>query len=497
MPKWITIHVRPPPEHTINIRDSLYNCSTLQVSKDLQTSCITSVPLREMTRTAEKEGTSTKPSFPLPQEIIENPEMFEEAWLSHQEASIEQLANGLFRTASERSSPKVKQAKDSARPLHDLYQRPKFVLIHRRLQASLLHGTLCPPTESFPELSRLTYDVGLRQRFSAFWLRTYDFSTLKSAAQIVIGHSMEALRSAGTENDRNLSSEGKKDRVRKQTIGERILKSFLEACLVRNEDASEAQRMSSAIWCWQRTMLRSIMLILLLDQAKETGLIRCSLFRPKSKLKSSSQVITELASLISPSVGDLGRLLTRLRCTVQHVQRPLSEYQYRIKSLALDMRDGVRLTRIVELLIYHSTILSSVREDLTNDMQTDLVLTWEGHEKITWPLSQHLILPCSGRAQRLHNVQVALGALSGVRDFSALLQDLTADHIVDGHREKTVSLLYNLIGRWGLESLVNFEDLERENQRLGKALPASVFVVHDGEDRKAISNTRHVSQLKE
>lgn len=43
---------------------------------------------------------------------------------------------------------------------------------------------------------------------------------------------------------------------------------------------------------------------------------------------------------------------------VCHVQIPLREYDYKINNVATDLRDGVRLTRLVELLLYPSVALA-------------------------------------------------------------------------------------------------------------------------------------------
>jgi abnormal spindle-like microcephaly-associated protein len=80
-----------------------------------------------------------------------------------------------------------------------------------------------------------------------------------------------------------------------------------------------------------------------------------------------------------------------------------------------------------------------------------------------------------------------LSALADVRDPpQATISNVTARDIVDGHREKTLSLLWAIVSKWGLELLVNRHDLEREI--LGFSDDAEMLDSH--------SNTSLVDSLK-
>ena len=139
---------------------------------------------------------------------------------------------------------------------------------------------------------------------------------------------------------------------------------------------------------------------------------------------------------------------------------------------------GVKLTRLVETLLYPPGSLDVYKGDMTDNftvtMPTGDVLTStltnstnsKTNGTAEWPLSQHLKYPCAGRAQKLYNVQIALSALDGVKEAKPSLDGLKAEDIVDGHREKSVRLLWALVGRWGLDHLVDFELVEREIKRL-------------------------------
>ena len=183
-------------------------------------------------------------------------------------------------------------------------------------------------------------------------------------------------------------------------------------------------------------------------------------------------LLQALSSMLMPAVGDVTRILGHLDYRVVHVQYPLEEYEYQIDNLAVDLRDGVRLTRVMELLLYPSasSLLARAKQgDVTTTvaMPTGEVLSLLDGEQ-DWPLSQHLKIPCMGRATKLFNVQVALSALSGVKGVGLLAQNVMAEDIVDGFREKTVALLWGLVEKWGLGVLIDWVDVRAEIQRLRK-----------------------------
>ncbi|MCJ1457434.1 hypothetical protein MMC28_007802 [Mycoblastus sanguinarius] len=388
--------------------------------------------------------------------------MFEDAWLNDQESVIQQVVNGLFETAHSKIEPQYSRHQEKRRLLLQLYQGSECLLLHRKLQASLVYGALSPPKDWTVGKPNLATDMGLRQKFLTLWTRTYDLEKLMAVAEVVIGR--EVPISSLLPN-----SGGSRDDVYKTKSYQRSLESFLGSCLIRNEDAVDFEQSSSA-GSWRRTVLRSMMMILLLDRAMRMNVISGNLFLPSSKYKSSHMVLIELSALLLPSVGDIHRPLSHLDYRVDWVQFPLSEYEYRIGNLATDLRDGVRLTHLVELLLYPPESLSHRNENITMTipMPTVEVLTTTVEEGQSWPLSQHLKLPCMARTQKLYNVQIALSALRDIGGIRNTVHRLGAQDIVNGHREKTVALLWGLVGKWGLEKLVDFLDVKRETCRLSK-----------------------------
>ena len=403
--------------------------------------------------------------YPMISEDIADPSLYEDKWLSHQEVAISQLVNSLFDKANGDAIHKT-----HAQQRHDLfetYQDPGFALLNKRIHASLLYGALSVPRDVLAKASRLWADLGLKERFASLWLDTYDLDMLQAGLEVVIGR--ECLRSPRTSH-----VEAANANVTVKLSSRRALRTYIETFLLRNEDATpESKEFGRDSWSYQRTIQRSLMLIKLLDKARTTAEGTTSLFLSASPHKSSKQVGQALVQMLNPSIGDVMRILSHVDYFVCHKQYPLEEFSYHVDKLAVDLRDGVRLTRLVELLLFPSAShLSHVRD---NDGTTRVVmpdgetLALDQGER-DWPLSQHLKFPCLGRAPKLYNVQLALSALSGVRGQSNVVKDICAEDIVDGFREKTVALLWAMAGKWGLGALIDVSDVRGETKRLDKSI---------------------------
>lgn len=408
--------------------------------------------------------TQLQQHYPVLSGNITDPSMYEESWLTHQEIAITQLVNGLFDTARGSQAPGDNQELRS--DFLEIYQDQTFSLLHKRLKASLLYGALSIPKDVLARAARLWTDLGMRERYCSFWLDTYDLASLKAGLEVVVGR--ECSDSPRTSQNRSCESN-----VSKPKTSRRAVRTYLEMFMIRKEDGDPKNGQTGhEAWSYQRTLLRSLLLIKLLDNAKNSPANPSSLclFLPTSTYKSSTAVVKALTQMLNPGVGDVLRLLGHLDYFVSHKQYPLEEYRYKIDNLAVDLRDGVKLTRLVELLLYPSASHLLSREQDGDATTTVVMPTGETLSLLQgehdWPLSQHLKFPCIGRATKLFNVQVALSALTGVRGIESLVKDIQAEDIVDGFREKTVALLWGLSGKWGLAGLIDWNDLRRESRRL-------------------------------
>ena len=411
--------------------------------------------------------------YPLLTEDISNPSMYEDNWLAHQEVAITQLVNRLFDSAN--GNQDLQDGDTLRHGILGVYQDPSFLLLYKRLQASLLYGALAIPKDLIARGDRLKGDLGLKRTFLKLWLDTYDLSALKATAETVIGRKI-SVPERNQKSENGIPSHSPTQRNEKAL--KRTLEAFLETFLLRNEDADHSTagfkggENGTAGCAYRRTVLRSILMVTLLDKARlcpELSLPRC-LFTPSSSHKTSESVIQALGHLLLPTIGDITRPLGHLDCTVKYKQHPLQEYEYRIDNLAVDLRDGIIVTRLVELLLYPSaSFLLEHQHDrdetATLAMPTGEVLSLVQGEH-DWPLSQHSKFPCISRATKLFNVQIALSALSGVRGIGVIAQDVRAEDIVDGYREKTIALLWGLVGKWGLGGLLDWDDVRKEIRRL-------------------------------
>jgi len=194
----------------------------------------------------------------------------------------------------------------------------------------------------------------------------------------------------------------------------RRIKDFIESCLLRNQDIGEGDRAPSS--CLRRTLLRSLMLVLLLDKAKETKTIPSNLFLSSSQIKCSRGVIRVLTSLLLPSVGDLCRPLSQLETTILIISNtPSRNFDYGINNLATDYRDGIRLTRLAVLLLFSPRSLTERQSNITLALPSGNILLTAMTQDEKWPISHYLMYPAAAKSQKLYNVQIALSVLCDSR----------------------------------------------------------------------------------
>jgi abnormal spindle-like microcephaly-associated protein len=415
-----------------------------------------------------------KEKYPVLKEDLGRSTMYEENWLTYQEVAITQLLNSVFDSAN--IDPNAEQSPEDLRKrMLALYHEPSMPPLHKRLQASLQYGALSIPKDLLAQTLRLKDDVGQRKKFLNLWTKTYDLNALRAAAETVVGRQITTpcrLSTGSTSSD---------DGSRIFRAERRAIEKFLDAFLIKNEDAVRVKSGAGSIasiargdddfgsqgWSWRRTALRSLMLALLLDRSKTTDVLPGCLFQTTSPHKTSVEVLHQLSNLLLPSLGDITRPLGHLSYKVEHAQYPLQEYTYHIDNIAVDLRDGIALTRLVELLVYpQATLLEQEDKTVTISMPTGELLKSDFTNKESWVLSQHLKYPAIGRPQKVYNVQIALSALEGApgiprHAFSAI----KADDIVDGHRENTLSLLWSLVGKCGFGNLVDWPSLVKETDR--------------------------------
>lgn len=460
-PGWNSNFLLPKPRRTIQQIRGDDSRSATPVGEQPLPTC--SAPSRVMVPSL---GCQLDQQYPFLPEGVVDASMYEQNWLGQQEIAITQLMNNLFDAAAPSLPPECNDDLYRLRST-EAYGSPSMVSIYKRLQSALLCGALRISRDVLKQGHQLHADLGRRKLYTAFWLDNYNPRLLKSGLEIVVGRIVPSRTSDRARHGECPNSPNQEQRP---------LRRFIEKFLIRNEDiASDRNSVSSTGASYQRTVLRSLMLVKLLDLMKTEHSLKSNLclFQSGSAIKSSPSAVANIWQMLNPSAGDPKRALKSLGYSVHHVQYPLEEFDYQITNLAVDLRDGVRLTRLIELLLYRSASQSLGYGQDSGATTTITIPTGQtvalsdGHQD--WPLSQHLKIPCISKATKLYNVQLALAALNGVRGMAGILYDINAEDVVDGFREKTVRLLWGLSSKWGLGGLVEWEDVRGEIKRLSRA----------------------------
>ncbi|UPR03307.1 hypothetical protein HOP50_12g66360 [Chloropicon primus] len=199
-----------------------------------------------------------------------------------------------------------------------------------------------------------------------------------------------------------------------------------------------------------------LLMVKLLDQLmmEEDTYDMPLLFRGKGKVKSSQSMVQ---SVIGESLHGEGNVLRHLKFhgyALSYEQAPLLEYNFKINNLAVDLRDGVRLSKLV---------------DYMNDKREDLI----SKAKIS----------SKSKAARMSNTEKVFAqmkklgiSLNGVLSRFGLL-DLKPKDIVEGDQELTLQFLWRVMRDWQIPHLIKAPSLEVEIDRIsdGKKIEDSYF----------------------
>jgi abnormal spindle-like microcephaly-associated protein len=210
----------------------------------------------------------------------------------------------------------------------------------------------------------------------------------------------------------------------------------------------------------QLVLYRLVVLFFFLDQVKVAHVLEETLFRRDSPQKSSKDMLLAFSRLFLAHQGDVVKQLSRVGLRVFHKQAPLDELQFAVQNLATDLRDGVCLARLVEVLTAspYQSLLKTLR------------------------------LPAVSRLPKLHNVGVVLQRLG--KEFP-LPAAFASHHVVDGHREKVLQLLWALVAHYCLPQLMDARPIQGEIQRIEAARGIAHHAAHPVDEA---SSTPHLSE---
>lgn len=158
-----------------------------------------------------------------------------------------------------------------------------------------------------------------------------------------------------------------------------------------------------------------LLLVFFLDFAKCNKLIGHDpcLFHKKAPHKDSRSILLTFSRELLSGIGDITKVLKSYGYIVSYKQTFLDEFDYAVKDMSTDLRDGVRLCRAMELITGNRNLTCQCR------------------------------VPAISRLQKIHNVNIALKAL--LDSNYIITGEIDAKNISDGHREKTLSLLWQII----------------------------------------------------
>jgi len=196
----------------------------------------------------------------------------------------------------------------------------------------------------------------------------------------------------------------------------------------------------------QRHALRHCLaLFWFMDRAKARALLESRLFVKENPLKSSEAVVKQFGEVLFGE-SNLPAQLDKLGYRVTAQQSALDEYSLAVTDLEHDLRNGV--------------VLGALTKALAN---VDVMA------KLRVPAGGEPNLP---RVHCLGNVKKALDGLraAGLELDSGRRGKVTAQDIVDGHRDKTHALVWMIVARFSLARLLDEDALRTEVRRVGLRL---------------------------
>jgi len=203
---------------------------------------------------------------------------------------------------------------------------------------------------------------------------------------------------------------------------------------------------------------RVLLLVFILDRAAMSGLPPNTplLMRPHAALKRSEDILRTALQGSMYGEGDVIRNLSQCSYKLHYKQNPIREYDFQCTNLAVDLRDGVRLCRLMEVL--NADVLFMSYDEKNKEWKRSLL--------------SEVHFPCASRAHRVQNVEVALRAIKDQQvGLPGTWSRIKAEDIVDGHLEHTMGLLWALMMHYSAPGLLLPKSLDSEITRLGGKVP--------------------------
>lgn len=159
-----------------------------------------------------------------------------------------------------------------------------------------------------------------------------------------------------------------------------------------------------------------VLLVHFLDIAKRARLIEHDpcLFRIDASCKSTRDILVAFAREYITGVGDITKALRNIGVDLVHVQLPIEQFNFTINKLASDIRDGVRLARLAEIMLKRNDILPKLQ------------------------------FPPDSITRKIHNMELVFKVFER-QWLTPLPKGLIARDVANGNRQRTIQLLDKLI----------------------------------------------------
>ena len=129
--------------------------------------------------------------------------------------------------------------------------------------------------------------------------------------------------------------------------------------------------------------------------------------------------------------------LRRLGICLTCARSPIEEFDYEIRCLAIDIKDGIRLARFLALKQQDPEIMNKIK------------------------------CPAHTKTQMLSNMNVVFRFIDGPVWVNG--EPVAPEDLVLGHQEKTLAVLWNLMYKWRPSKIVDLPMLMEETRRLEQA----------------------------
>ncbi|KAG0053426.1 hypothetical protein BGZ83_001140 [Gryganskiella cystojenkinii] len=268
-------------------------------------------------------------------------DMYDEKWIDKQERSFSQWLNYEFHATVDEFSAKDPSSwsyyshklefEHTRASACKIYQSDTFRIVLRKVEESIAKDRLQLRADC-----NLVGDIGARREIIDL-IFSFDIRWL------VLG--LETITGKETAMNPNFDRATISGFINRAIFHDKQLAAEFEPDRILSNRPKFNQAMNRLI------LKRVFMLILFLDKAKMARLIPSDpcLFNKDSEVKSCRSMLFIIAKNYLMGEGDIIRHLLFMGYSVLHTQTPLDEYEFMVKNLAVDLRDGVRLCRLIDL----------------------------------------------------------------------------------------------------------------------------------------------------